>query len=71
MSFKRIHIALLLPMHSGLRKKKPPPKAGVPKTHGVVSLFPAREVFPHQLNLVPPTGTVPVCRGHKLGWHPV
>ena len=28
-------------------KKKPPPKAGALKTHGVVSLFPTREFFPH------------------------
>ena len=41
-------------------KKKPPPKAGAPKPHGVVSLFPTREVFPHFHNLVLPTGTVPV-----------
>ena len=43
-----------------LHKKKPPPKAGAPKPHGVVPLLPTDEVFPHFHNLGLPTGTVPV-----------
>jgi len=47
-------------------QKEHPPKAGASKLHGVVSLFPIREVFPHIWSIRVPTVTVPVRRGQLV-----
>ena len=55
----------------GSGKKKPPPKAGAPKTLLVsVTLFPPREAFfPHPATLTNATGTVPVVGGQSCERH--